>query len=330
MKKSPKKTKATKTTKTTGHQDSKPFNRDHAYEVVTERFIKFIEENGVLPWRKPWMVVQPECAPMNYRSKEFYKGVNVFMTMMAGFASPYWLTFKQAAEMGGYVRKGEKATPVIKWQPPAKERLKAIDDDETLTDEEKLERKKKLFGFYKVFYVFNSEQIEGIEFPKPAEIEGRVFNPIEEAERVIEAMPNRPTIIHNEPRAFYQPFTDTVNMPLAELFESPEHYYSALFHEIAHSTGHKSRLGRLEDERNAAFGSKDYSFEELVAELSASFSLNELHIENKDTEENSAAYLAGWCKKLKEDAKILLKAMNKAIPATNYIFGRVEPKGENV
>jgi len=308
----------------------KPFNRDHAYEVVTERFIKYIEEHGQLPWRKPWMVVQPDIAPMNYKSKTPYSGVNIFMCLMSGFESPYWLTYKQAVEMGGQVRKGEKATPIIRFNPPDKKRLQAIDDDDSLDDEEKAERKKRLFGFYKVFLVFNAEQIDGIEFPKAEPTEpAKVFNPIEEAEKVVANMPNRPTIVHREPGAFYRPFDDSINMPKRELFDSPEDYYSTLFHELSHSTGHKSRLGRLEDQRDAAFGSADYSKEELVAELSSSFVMNELGIENSDTERNSAAYLANWCKAMKSNVKMLVQAMNKAIPSANYIFGRHDSlKGE--
>jgi len=311
----------------TNDKQAKMTGNDYAYSVVTERFVKFIEEHKELPWRKPWMVVQPEVPPMNYRTKTVFKGVNVFMCLMSGFSSPYWLTYNQAKDMGGYVRKGESGTPIVKWNPPDKQKLDAIDADESLTDEQKAEKKRKVFGFYRVSWEYNALQIEGIEFPQPEPVEVRgAFNPIQEAEKVIEAMPNKPAIRHDEPSAYYNPMLDFVNLPACELFESEAHYYATLFHEIAHSTGHKDRLGRFLGQQNAAFGSKDYSFEELVAELASSFSLNELGIENRDTVENSAAYLAGWLKKLKSDTRMLLKAMNKAIPATNYIFNRIEAK----
>lgn len=298
-----------------------------AYEVITNRFIEYIEKNGVLPWRKPWMVVEPEIAPRNYRSGTPYQGVNIFLTLMSGYSSPYWMTYKQATEFGGQVRKGERATQIIKYQPPNSEKIKAINEDESLTDEQKAEKKMKLHGYYKVFAVFNAEQIDGIEFPKIEQPEVKnEFTPIERAEQVVESMPNCPMIQHIQPRAFYSPVKDYVNLPRKELFNSPNDYYSTLFHELAHSTGHASRLGRHEDQRLSAFGSNDYSKEELVAELSSSFVMNELGIENTDTETNSASYLANWVKHLKSDTKMLLKAMNKAIPATNYIFGRIAEK----
>lgn len=312
-----------KTTKKKGKKGT--FNRNKAYEVVTERFIKYIEENKTLPWRKPWFVVNPDIAPMNYKSKTPYQGVNIFMCLMSGYASPYWLTYKQASEMGGQVRKGELSTPVIRYQPPNAEKIRAIDDDGSLTDEEKAERKSKLFGFYKVFSVFNAEQIDGIEFPEPEKVDTPIleFTPYEQAERTLDSMPNPPHIGYGPARAYYNRMSDSINLPPKELFETVEDYYSTLFHELAHSTGHKSRLNRFADQKTVAFGSRDYSFEELVAELSSSFVMNELGIETKNTELNSASYLVGWVRAMKSDQKMLLKAMNKAIPATEYIFGRV-------
>jgi antirestriction protein ArdC len=276
------------------------------------------------------MVVHPDITPTNYSTKEPYHGVNVFLLMMSGYESPYWLTYKQAEAMGGQVREKEKGTPVIKFQPPDKNKIKAIEEDDSLSDEEKAERKRKLFGFYRVSWAFNEAQIDGIDFPKPEALKKkRKFNPIKKAEQLIAKIKNLPKIVHLLPRAFYRPYDDSINMPMRETFESPEAYYSTLFHEIAHSTGHESRLNRLTGQENLAFGSHDYSFEELVAELCSSFVMNELGIENADTERNSAAYLDGWRRTMKADTKMLLKAMNKAIPATEYIFGRLEPKGGN-
>ena len=297
-------------------------NGNKTYEVVTDRFIKYIEEHGRLPWRKPWMVVNPDNPQMNYKSGAPYKGCNVFLTLMGGYSSPYWLTYKQAFEMGGHVKKGEHGTPIIRWQPADKSKLKAIDEDNNLTDEEKSERKRKMFGFYKMFTAFNAEQIEGIEFPNPEPVKPREFSPIEEAERVIKEMPKPPIIRKHGKTALYIPHSDTVIVPDGEYSLSGPHYYSTLFHELSHSTGHENRLGRLKDRRNAAFGSSDYSKEELVAELSSSFIMNELGIENEGTMENSAAYLANWCSAMKAEPKMLIQAMHKAIPATNYIFGR--------
>jgi antirestriction protein ArdC len=306
--------------KTKGKPRKKNFNL--AYEVVTDRFVKYIEEHGQLPWRKPWMVVNPDIPHMNYKSKTPYKGVNVFLCLMSGFNSPYWLTFKQAKDMGGCVKEGEHGTKIVRWQPANREKLKAIEEDDSLTEDEKAERKRKVFGFYKVFTVFNAEQIEGIEFPVPEPVEPREFYPLIEAEETIKKMPKAPRIYHEGDRAFYNMAKDFITLPPQEHFISEEHYYSTLFHELAHSTGHENRLGRHTNMKIAAFGDNDYSKEELVAELSSSFIMNELGFENENTMENSAAYLAGWCSAMKAEPKMLVKAMNKAIPATNYIFGR--------
>lgn len=332
MKKDEEKPRKKAASKRKGKQTSKDTKKEwkSAYEVVTERFIEFIEKNGTLPWRKPWMVTQPESPPMNFITKKPYQGVNMMLCLMSGYSSPYWMTFKQAAELGGYAKKGEKGIKVVKYEPPNKAKLKEIDEDSTLDDEEKEREKWKYRGYYTIAgTIFNAEQIEGIEFPEPEKPkETKKFVPIKKAEALIKKMSKKlPTVTRNEDRAYYNREQDRVNIP--KVFESANDYYSTLFHEFAHSTGHASRLDRFSMVNINRFGDRDYSFEELVAELSSSFVMNELGIENTETSRNSAAYLAGWCKTMKADAKMLLKAMAKAIPATEYIFGRHDSlKGE--
>lgn len=299
----------------------KKFNRDYVYETITERIAGYIEKNKVLPWRRPWASLGDEFAPQNFKSKKPYQGINRFLCLMSEFESPYFLTIKQANELGGRIIKGSRSTPIVLWQPPSEERKNKILLDSTLSEEQKEDRIDRLFGFYKLYWVFNSEQIEGIEFPKIEPPKTKKFNPIKKAEKVVKDMPKAPKITHKGDRAFYDKIGDRVNMPVG--FDNPEDYYSTLFHELAHSTGHHSRLDRFKDDKRVAFGSKKYGFEELVAELSSSFIMNELRIENKATEVNSVAYINSWLKTIKANPRMLMQAMNKAIPATNFIFGRI-------
>jgi len=280
------------------------------YEVVTQRIIEFIEQNNELPWRKSWATV--ESAQQNFKSRKPYQGINAVLTGMSGFSSPLWMTFKQVKETGGNVKKGEKSTPVIFWSTLEK---KVKDNDE---DEEKT----KKFGFYRLYHIFNAQQIEGIEFPeivKPIQS----FDPIEEAEKVIRDMPKCPPIRRDGNGAFYSPVFDVVTIP--DTFFTPEELYSALFHELAHSTGHPSRLNRFKEEGDDhKFGSQTYSREELVAEMSSAFVLNTLGIANESTDKNSAAYVKSWLRALRNDPQMVVTAASKAGKAANYIMNKEE------
>jgi antirestriction protein ArdC len=180
------------------------------------------------------------------------------------------------------------------------------------------EKEIRLLRYYRVF---NVEQCEGIEYPKP-EPRAVDFNPIAEAQAIIDGMPNRPKLTFVGSQAYYRPVTDTVNMPAPESFSSPEEYYSTLFHEHVHSTGHASRLNRFKEEANetVAFGSNKYGKEELTAEMGAAFLCAIAGIVNQ-TIENSAAYIEGWRKKIKEDRKLVVFAAARAQKAADYIRG---------
>jgi len=285
--------------------------RVSVYEVVTQRMIDYIEQYQELPWMKPWATV--ESPQKNFVSMRPYNGINALLTGMSGFSSPFWMTFKQVKAKGGTVKKGAKATPVLYWSTFEKK----VEDEE---DEEKL----KKLGFHRMYFIFNAEQIEGIEFPE-FELPKHDFNPIDEAERIIENMPNRPVISRNGTAAYYTPMFDTVTVPKSELFESPEDFYSTIFHELAHSTGHPSRLNRFKEEGdNHQFGGQSYSREELVAEMSSAFILNTLGINTKKTDYNSAGYLKAWLRRLKDDPKMVVTAASKAGKAANYIMNKEE------
>ena len=167
------------------------------------------------------------------------------------------------------------------------------------------------------FTVFNAEQCDGVETPAVEEIEDH--DPIESAENIVASWVGRPEIKHGGNRAFYSPMLDYVGMPERGQFDSAESYYTTLFHELAHSTGHESRLGRKSLIQPAPFGSEDYSQEELVAEFASAFLTGEAGIEVPV--ERSASYLANWLQVLKNDRKMLVTAAAQAQKASDFVLG---------
>jgi antirestriction protein ArdC len=289
--------------------------RISVYEQVTDRIVAFIESKKELPWRMPWAVIDSELAPSNYLSKKPYKGINMLLTGMRGYTCPYWVTYRQAINLKGRVKKDEKGTPVVYWSTFEKS---TEDIDETK------ETSSRRIGFYKAYTVFNLEQCEGIEWTNPIPLKDKEFNPIELAEKTIGKMPKRPHIRYGGIVSAYSPIEDAIRMPLKQTFISEELYYSTLLHELAHSTGHDCRLGRFKAENeDFHFGSASYSKEELVAEMTASFVMNELEIENQLSNSNSEAYIANWLKVLKGNSKLVIHAASKAVPAANFIMGRL-------
>jgi antirestriction protein ArdC len=276
-----------------------------AYEVITETIIEKLEQ-GTVPWHQPWS----NEAAKNLISKREYRGINVFLLGMSRYANPYWLTFRQAKQLGGHVKKGERSTPVVFWKWLERERDNP-DTGETETVSTPLLR------YYRVF---NVEQCEGIPAEKVPTLENaRDFRPIEEAERVVQEMPQRPIIQHEAAQAFYRPSADVVNMPAPKLFTGDEEYYSTLFHELTHATGHESRLKRLDTDKLAAFGGKDYSQEELVAEMGSAFLCGHCGIEERIID-NSAAYIQGWLRRLRNDKSLVVFAAAQAQKAVDFIL----------
>ena len=227
-----------------------PAAKPHAsvYEIITSRIVEELEK-GVVPWRKPWRTLPP----VNLISKKPYRGINVFLLALQGYGSQYWLTFNQAKQLGGNVRKGEHGTKIVFWK---------FDTYETETTDGETEEHKSAFLRY--YTIFNLEQTEGLK----ALLALPPAFPIQSAEQIVKAMPNPPRF-EQDFQAAYIPSTDIVTMPSRTAFESQAEYYSTLFHELTHSTGHQSRVGREGIENIAAFGSESYSREELIAEMGA-------------------------------------------------------------
>ena len=278
----------------------------NVYEKVTARIMEILE-TGTVPWRKPW---QSSEGPRNLLSKKPYRGINQFLLNCSPYASPYWLTYRQAMEKGGQVRQGEKSTAVVFWK--WLDRKAAPDEDDNSTT-----GKVPLLRFYNVF---NLEQIDGITAPVE-EQPVNPFSPIEQAELVITNMPLRPDIQYGGDSACYSPTLDHIKLPNREAFKSPEEFYSTAFHELTHATGHASRLSRKGILEPSYFGSHDYSQEELVAEFGSSMLCGFVGIEQQ-TLENSAAYIQGWLKVLKNDQRLAIMAAGQAQRAADFILNR--------
>lgn len=290
------------------------------YQIITDRIISLLEQ-GVAPWQKTWAANGDINAPKNLISKKEYNGINYFILSAQGYTSPYWLTFNQAKDKGGHIRKGEKGTPVVFWKITLRDDPKGDIDPKTGKV-----KKEKLF-LLRYYTVFNVEQTEGINYPKPEKVEVPAVERIERAEAVVKAMPNPPSISFGGDRAYYRPPFDSVTVPSIDSYKEEEHYYGTLFHELAHSTGHKKRLNRKGVAEAHSFGDEEYSKEELIAEMASSFLCGHCGIENI-TIENSASYLQNWIKALKGDKRLVIHAASAAQKAANYILGKKDVNEE--
>ena len=272
------------------------------YDIITNKIIAELEK-GNIPWNKPWQTLE---APMNMTTKKPYRGINFFLLSMLNFDSPYFLTFKQAKKLGGNVRKGEKGFPVVFWNFVD---VKSEDDDI------------KTVPFLRYYTVFNVSQCEEIEVPETSD-DKLDFNPVEKAEQIISDYKDCPEIGFGGDRAYYNKLDDKIQLPNKERFETVEDFYLTAFHEMVHSTGHENRLNRKELNSYCPFGSKDYSKEELTAELGSSFLSAEAKIDNNANVKNSAAYIKGWLKALNDDRKLIVSAAGKAQQAVDFVLGR--------
>lgn len=265
---------------------------------------------GVVPWRKPWHSIGTGAMPRNAITQRAYSGCNVPLLWMARDAAQWesaeFLTFKQAQEAGGSVRKGEKGNTVVFVGAVEK-----IDDD----------GQKKRIPFLKAYTVFNIAQCDGLNIAahKPAPVNQ------EERDALADAFMKATgaDIRHNEQRAYYASGFDYVNLPRFDSFTGSAEYYSTAFHELTHWTGHKSRLDRQFGKR---FGDGAYAAEELVAEMGAAFICAEFGFDNTagngcGTFENSAAYIDHWLKVLAGNERIFVEACAKASKAVEYMRG---------
>lgn len=288
------------------------------YKTVTDRIITAIESGQVAPWHRPW--IAEGLAPRNAITGKLYRGVNLWVLGSLPYADPRYLTFNQARSLGGRVRKGEHGSPVVFW--------KFFDSPLREDDEEQKPIRNRRIPLLKHFTVFNVAQVDGLNL-KPWE-SAAPLNPgrkIEAAEALIAGMPQCPAIRYGFAHAAYSPMLDRVEMPEMGRFESEDAYYSTMFHELVHATGHGSRLGREGIVNPSGFGSDRYSEEELVAEMGAAFLCACCGIDSRA--DQSAAYLNGWLSRFRQDTRLLVKAAGKAQRAADWVRGmRAEGNGE--
>lgn len=275
------------------------------YEMVTDRIIKQLEI-GIIPWEKPWTGVR--SGAFNRVSKKSYSLLNQMLLSKEG----EWATFKQWSELGGKIRKDEKSEIIVFW--------KVLPVEEVQEDGTKIIKQIPLLKYINVFHI---SQVEGVEPLKKEELND--IEPIEKAENVLKDYWEREQItvehkIGNE--AYYSPRRDLIRLPLFEQFKDANEYYSTAFHESVHSTMSERRCNRAEERKNklVAFGSEEYSKEELIAELGSANLMNIIGIETRKSFRNSSAYIQNWLSVLKNDVKFIVSASSKAEKAVNYIL----------
>jgi antirestriction protein ArdC len=290
---------------------TKGIQRDNLYREITDKIIAELER-GIVPWVQPWTSGKQLCPlglPVNGLTRRSYSSINILLLWSAleerGFASPYWVTFKQCIAMGGSVRKGEKGTHVYFADKfvPHKEKTRATEAGD----------EPNAIAFLKRYTVFNAEQCDGL--PK-----GLIVTPVAKPERQI--VPEAEALIAatgadfriGGDQAFYVPSEDFIRIPNQTAYPDQINYYRTAFHELGHWTGHKTRLDR---NLTTKFGTVDYAREELVAEMATAFVCASLGIVPTV---RHADYIGNWLQVLKEDARAIVKAASLASKACDFIL----------
>jgi antirestriction protein ArdC len=310
------------------------YNRKALYKQITLEVVEMLKK-GKIAWREQWVRLQS-----NFSTKQPYSGFNQFWLNLKmnvyGYKYPYWLGFMQAKKMGGKVKKGEKGTQVLFYSPylpnnaermcsncknvnncsykdtiaDKKIKIESRDDIDNLCDDYSPVFKSIL----KTHFVFNLDQIEGIEIP---EITEEYFYDISKVRNILDSYVDAPPVVEGGSKAAYNFREDFIKMPKKSLFFSEEGYWATLFHELTHSTGYEKRLNR---KMTTQADLESYSFEELIAELGAMFLCAEAGIKNQQRLENSAAYIQSWITVLEDNPDWIFKASLQAQRAVNYIL----------
>jgi antirestriction protein ArdC len=278
--------------------------RRDLYSEVSARIVAELEA-GAAPWIKPWSAAPGANTPCNAVTNRPYSGCNVvllWMAQAAGYRTPRYLTFKQALELGGHVRKGERGTKVYFVK-----QLEIRDDEDTST---------RLVPMLREYTVFNVAQCEGLPDSVATGKPIRVRNP-DARDELADAFlrSTGADIREGYGEAYYVPSRDFISMPAFAGFKGADHFYNVAFHELTHWTGHKSRLDR--DLKNR-FGSRNYAAEELIAELGAAFLCAEFGF---DGDVRNAGYIASWIELLKADKRAFFTACSQASKAADYLRG---------
>lgn len=274
------------------------------YAHVTDTIIAEIEA-GTPPWRRPWTGSASGIALPTRHNAEEYRGINILMLwVMAakhGYVSSRWMTYKQAQELGGQVRKGETSSTVVKYGTFTKENELGIEEE---------------LPYARAYRVFNADQIEGL--PEDYYIRPEAPRDLGTAEDPeLEAFFSRTgaeILTSDDPRAYYSPAKDHIHMPPIATFHDAAGYYGTLAHEVIHWTGSEKRLERIKKFANR----EAYAFEELVAEIGGCFLGAQIGVAPEF--DQSAAYVEGWLKALKEDKRVIFRAASEAQKATDFVL----------
>jgi antirestriction protein ArdC len=285
--------------------------KKNVYDIVTDKIISLLEE-GVIPWKQPWIETG---VPQNVISKRPYRGVNLLLLGSLGYERNLYLTFDQVRKAGGTVRRGEHGHMVVFYT--VKQGKNSEETEETGI------KPKWLLRYYRVFNISQCElpELFLISLPK------RQNDPIAACKQIIEECPKPLVITHKESGAYYSLKLDYINMPARSSFFNSESYYDALFHEMSHWTGHSSRLNRpgIADSNRTE---ESYSYEELIAQIGASFLSSHAGI-LPPVIDNSAAYIAHWLEVLRNDTRMILKASAAAQRASDFILNKKSPGEES-
>ncbi len=288
------------------------------YDRISERICAELAA-GTVPWQRPWKTQSGSSLgrPHNRVSGRAYSGINLILLGLSGGTregcSNAWLTYKQAETLGGHVRRGEKGTGIVFFKPILRPMgTDAVTGDEILT-------RGGVWREYTVFHVSQCEDLPSVD-PQPVP---QPFAPIARAEQIAtKYLATGPTLARGGDRACYSPAIDHVQMPRPESFTVPTAYYSTLYHELAHSTGHVSRLNRPGIGHDLQrFGTETYSREELVAEIASAFLAADAGIDHDIPQ--VAAYCRSWLTVLRDDRRLILTAAAQASKAADYVTGAV-------
>lgn len=285
---------------------------NNVYQMVTDRVIEQMKK-GIIPWQRPWTGT---AGTINYVTRKPYSLLNQMLLGREG----EWITFKQLKERGGSIKKGAKAGIVVFYGKYTYTKEEKEDGQETTVVKE---HTIPVLRYYNVFHIDDCTGIESKLESKPAAV---ATEPIGNAEAIIDGYVGREeglTFKNDQPsnRAYYNPFSDTVVVPMLSQYTIVEEYYSTTFHEFTHSTMAESRCNRKKENALAAFGSKNYSREELVAELGSAMLCTVAGLNSDKAFKNSVAYIQGWLKALANDNKMIVWAASRAEKAARYIMG---------
>ena len=295
--------------------------RQDVYQMITDIIVDKLDQ-GVIPWKQRWNTQGPAA---NYLTKKPYRGINALLLNSIDFASPYFLTFKQTQQLGGKVKKGAKSLPVVYWQWSFYHKAtgrKLTEEEAKVLPNAEVERK----AFLRYYRVFNIQDVEGIKLDAPSK-NMLILTDEEKLLKGFQPLHTMPHPVATRTQCstpFYDPELDYINMPPMTAFQSTEAYFQVLYHEITHATGHRKRLNRNGVSQPQGFGSWNYSQEELIAEMGASFLSNIMELQTEAELTDAASYIQSWLRVLRNDKRFVVEAAQHAQKAVDYIMGNLE------